>query len=262
MIPNLKWSNSEFQSLLEKLVRVGEDLLIKQKDAQVLEMKSNNTPLSSADQQADQDIRLILKEFALTLPILSEEGDLPDYEVRKNWETFWLVDPLDGTKEYLAGLPEFTVNVALISDGEPIVGIVYSPGTNELYWAQKNQGAFLRHNGKTEQIFSMTPAKRGDRVSILESRSHPSEETQSYLQRFEVTKRTALGSSLKICRVAKGDAQLYPRLGPTMEWDTAAADAIYRNSGKNSLRFSPLIYNKTNLKNPYFALGATAEEQP
>ena len=132
---------------------VGDWLLAEQSRVRLVEVKSNATPLTNADQEADTQLRAVLQAATPTVPILSEEGEIPEYSVRKGWDCFWLVDPLDGTKEYMSGRPDFTVNVALVTGQQPVLGIVYAPGSGELYWGSEG-GSFMKKNGKTKRIFS------------------------------------------------------------------------------------------------------------
>jgi len=261
MTPKVNLSDVDLQRLIDAVVSVGDWLLAEQSRVRLVKVKSNATPLTNADQEADARLRAVLQAATPTVPILSEEGEVPEYSVRKGWDCFWLVDPLDGTKEYMSGRPDFTVNVALVTGQQPILGIVYAPGSGELYWGSEG-GSFMKKNGKTKRIFSQPLSSKGNSVVILESRSHPSKETEEYLTRFQVAGRIQMGSSLKICRVAAGEGDLYPRLGPTMEWDTAAADAVYRFSGGAHPRYSPLKYNKPDMHNPHFVIGVGPEEQP
>lgn len=187
------------------------------------------------------------------LPILSEENSIISFEERKNWEYFFLVDPLDGTKEFIKRNGEFTVNIALIHKQSPVLGVVYAPALNLMYSAKKGEGAF-----KNDELLPLALNK--DTYKIVASKSHMSDETKDFIDKLEVDKKKELismGSSLKLCLVASAEADIYPRLAPTMEWDTAAADAIVREAKKMSYDFyskKPLLYNKENLKNPYFVV--------
>jgi 3'(2'), 5'-bisphosphate nucleotidase len=187
--------------------------------------------------------------------VVSEEDVMTSFEDRRGWRKFWLVDPLDGTKEFIKRRAEFTVNVGLIEDGEPVFGVVLAPALDLLYWAAKGEGAWRQEkDGAPERIFSTTPAP-GAPLTIVESLSHPSAELEEYLKTIPVARRVKAGSSLKFCWVAEGRADVYPRLGPTMEWDVAAGDCIYRQSGREVERPSPLTYNKPDLRNPSFIIG-------
>jgi 3'(2'), 5'-bisphosphate nucleotidase len=220
--------------------------------------KQDNSPLTQADKKANDFIENGLRKLSVSFPIISEEGKKIPYEKRKCWEYFWLVDPLDGTKEFVSKNGEFTVNIALIFKDTPVLGVVYAPVLDICYWAQQNKGAFK--DGKK------LPLKTLDQRStykIVVSRSHMSNETQKFIDDLDTNKEKeliAIGSSLKICIVAEGEADIYPRLGPTMEWDTAAAHVIVKES-KNNLqmykdgKYLKHVYNKENLLNQWFVVG-------
>ncbi len=192
--------------------------------------KANNSPLTEADEKAHEIIETGLSQLSVNnsknIPVLSEEGvDIP-YEKRKKWEYFWLVDPLDGTKEFIKKNGEFTVNIALIYKDTPILGVVYAPAIDATYWAKQGSGAFK--NGKK---LPLKTERQRNTFRIVASRSHMSNRTEAFIEEIETNKEKKLisiGSSLKICLVAEGEADIYPRLGPTMEWDTAASHAIVR----------------------------------
>ena len=213
--------------------------------------KEDKSPLSEADLLSNTIICDSLAKF--NLPILSEENSIISFEQRKNWEYFFLVDPLDGTKEFIKRNGEFTVNIALIHKQSPVLGVVYAPALNLMYSAKKGEGAF-----KNDELLPLALNK--DTYKIVASKSHMSDETKDFIDKLEVDKKKELismGSSLKLCLVASAEADIYPRLAPTMEWDTAAADAIVREAKKMSYDFyskKPLLYNKENLKNPYFVV--------
>jgi 3'(2'), 5'-bisphosphate nucleotidase len=228
-----------------------------------VEFKGDNSPLTKADKVADEIIKSYLK--ASDLPILSEEGAKVSYAERKNWKLFWMVDPIDGTKEFIERNGEFTVNIALIENQIPILGVVYAPAIKNLYFAKKGVGSF-----KTENIISFEDLNELDFIdlskstypeiyTLVVSKSHMNEQTQQFVDQkekeFGDIAKASFGSSLKLCKVAEGSAHCYPRFGPTMEWDTAAAHAVALISDclvtKTDLN-STLIYNKKNLLNPYF----------
>jgi 3'(2'), 5'-bisphosphate nucleotidase len=217
--------------------------------------KEDRSPLTAADKESHDHINNRLKTLEPSIPIVSEEGDIPDFEVRRYWPRFWLVDPLDGTKEFLKGSDEFTVNIALIENQEPVLGIVYVPGKDVLYYGISGKGSWKqigRDNPK--RIFSSFPDLSKGLV-VVQSASHPSKELENYLKDFSVKERINAGSSLKFCLVAEGVANIYPRMNPTMEWDVAAGDCIYRNSGVNGSRTTSLMYNKPSLENGSFVVG-------
>jgi 3'(2'), 5'-bisphosphate nucleotidase len=196
-----------------------------------------------------------LQRLDPTTPVVSEEAVAADFEARRGWRRLWLVDPLDGTKEFIKRRAEFTVNVGLIQGGEPVFGVVMAPALDLLYWGVKGGGAWREEkNDAPERIYSSARAA-GAPLTVVESLSHPSPELEEYLKTIPVARRVKAGSSLKFCWVAEGKADIYPRLGPTMEWDVAAGDCVYRQSGRNGERPSPLTYNKPDLRNPSFIIG-------
>ncbi len=216
-----------------------------------IEYKDDKSPLTIADIKSNEIICNSLKKLYPTIPIISEENKEITFEKRKNWEYYWCIDPIDGTKEFIKKNGEFTVNIALIHRGTPILGVVYAPVLDDIYYAIKGSGAF-KNNTKL-------PINRDDgKYVIVASKSHMSKETQDYVDKIETSKEKILiskGSSLKLCLVAEGKADIYPRLAPTMEWDTAAADAIVRESGNMTYQFKnnkPILYNKQELLNPWF----------
>jgi 3'(2'), 5'-bisphosphate nucleotidase len=217
--------------------------------------KEDRSPLTLADEAAHGILVDGLRRIDPATPVVSEESEAASYETRRRWRRFWLVDPLDGTKEFIKHRAEFTVNVALIDEGEPVFGVVLAPALDLLYWAVKQEGAWREHNGgPAERIYSSAPTA-GAPLTVVESLSHPSPELEEYLQTLPVARRVKAGSSLKFCWVAEGRADIYPRLGPTMEWDVAAGDCIYRQSGRDGERPSPLTYNKPDLRNTSFIIG-------
>jgi 3'(2'), 5'-bisphosphate nucleotidase len=223
-------------------------------DAGVRE-KADQSPVTLADEVAHGILVDGLRRLDPSTPVVSEEDVMTSFEDRRGWRRFWLVDPLDGTKEFIKRRAEFTVNVGLIDEGEPVFGVVLAPALDLLYWAAKGQGAWREDKGGApERIFSASP-QPGTPLTIVESLSHPSPELEEYLQTIPVARRVKAGSSLKFCWVAEGRADVYPRLGPTMEWDVAAGDCIYRQSGRGAERPSPLTYNKPDLRNPSFVIG-------
>ena len=222
-----------------------------------VEYKQDNSPLTLADKKANDIIETGLNKLSANFPILSEEGgDIP-YNNRKHWECFWLVDPLDGTKEFVKKNDEFTVNIALIHNDTPVLGVVYAPALDVCYWAKKGEGAF-----KDGRKLPLKTSDQRNTYKIVASRSHMSDETQEFIDAIDTDKEKkliAIGSSLKICLVAEGKADIYPRLGHTMEWDTGAAHAIINESGKSlkkykTGRYAMHRYNKKNLLNHWFVV--------
>ena len=222
-----------------------------------VEYKQDSSPLTLADKKANDIIEDGLNQLSANLPILSEEGKEIPYEDRKHWEYFWLVDPLDGTKEFVKKNGEFTVNIALIHKDTPVLGVVYAPALNQIYWAKRNEGAF-----KDGQRLPLKTEQERETYKIIASRSHMTNETTVFISEIKTDKTkelVSIGSSLKICLVAEGEADIYPRLGPTMEWDTAAAHAIaleanmYLRQYKDG-KYSKCLYNKESLLNESFIL--------
>lgn len=234
---------------------------IYQKDFAVYE-KSDESPLTEADLAAHNIIVNSLEEIS-DLPVLSEESADIDWSVRRTWDDYWLVDPLDGTKEFVKKNGEFTVNIALISNGVPILGVVYAPVLEQTYVGISGQGAYKVERQNTHKISPISHSN-GDVWKVVGSRSHQSPEIQNLLNQLEgETELVAMGSSLKLCLVAEGHAHLYPRLGPTSEWDTGAAQAVVEAAGGKvtviaandplAENAQPLRYNqKESVLNPYF----------
>jgi len=216
--------------------------------------KADDSPLTAADLESDRLIVDALRALDASIPVISEEGGVPPYAERRGWTRFWLVDPLDGTKEFLKRSDDFTVNIALIEKAAPILGVVAAPAQGLLYGADSAGGAWKR-DGSSFQRLRSTPATGEGGWTVVESASHPSAELEGFLATIPVKARVKTGSSLKFCRVAEGAADLYPRFGPTMEWDTAAGDCVYRFSGAAAPRVSPLTYNKESLRNGNFVIG-------
>jgi 3'(2'), 5'-bisphosphate nucleotidase len=217
--------------------------------------KDDRSPVTLADEVAHGLLVDGLRRLDPSTPVISEEAEAASFEIRRGWSRFWLVDPLDGTKEFIKHRAEFTVNVALIEHGEPVLGVVLAPALDLLYWAVKGEGAWREEKARpAERIYSTAP-KPGAPLTVVESLSHPSPELEEYLHTVPVARRVKAGSSLKFCWVAEGRADIYPRLGPTMEWDVAAGDCIYRQSGRDGERPSPLTYNKPDLRNTSFVIG-------
>jgi 3'(2'), 5'-bisphosphate nucleotidase len=227
-----------------------------------VQSKRDQTPVTVADRASHAIIVEGLHHWDPTIPIISEEGNIPPLEERIGWERFWLVDPLDGTKEFIQQNGEFTVNIALIEQGEPVLAAIYAPALDLLYYGGKGLGSWKRENrGAPERIVSRPPSS-GQPLRVAESRSHPSPELEQFLSTLNVGERVPAGSSLKFCWVAEGKADIYPRLGATMEWDVAAGDCIFRNSGATRPRVSSLVYNQPELRNTGFVIGLADRDPP
>ena len=221
-----------------------------------VEYKQDSSPLTLADKRANDIIEDGLNQLSVNFPILSEEGKETPYEDRKDWEYYWLVDPLDGTKEFVKKNDEFTVNIALIHKDTPVLGVVYAPALDICYWAKQGEGAF-----KDERKLPLKTESQRNTYKIVSSRSHMSDETQAFIDAIDTQKEKELisiASSLKICLVAEGEADIYPRLGPTMEWDTGAAHAVVNESGgqlNDQKNNNVLKYNTSEkLLNNYFVV--------
>ena len=217
--------------------------------------KDDRSPVTEADRSAHRVIAAALHEWDPAVPVVSEEGTIPPAEERARWERFWLVDPLDGTKEFLNQNDEFTVNVALVIGDAPVLGVVHAPALDLLYSAGSGLGAWKEHRGSGAVRVHSAQRPAGTALVVAESRSHPSAQLEAYLQTIRVERRIQVGSSLKFCWVAEGKADIYPRFGTTMEWDTAAGDCVYRQSGRDGERFSTLRYNTPSLRNDHFIVG-------
>ena len=226
----------------------------------VVQQKGDKGPVTAADHAAHATIVVALTAWDPSIPIISEEGEIPGPAVRATWSRFWLVDPLDGTKEFIQRNGEFTVNIALIDRGVPVLGVIYAPALDLLYYAGAGLGSWKRSGGGAPARIVSRPPLPGHALRVAESRSHPSPELEAYLRTITVAERVPAGSSLKFCWVAEGKADIYPRLGPTMEWDVAAGDCIYRNSGVRGPRRSDLVYNQPELRNQGFVIGLADSE--
>ncbi len=242
-------------SFLEALRNAGKAIMRVYGSAFSVDYKADRSPLTSADRISNEIITAFLKQ-QYSFPVLSEEGKDMPFEERRNWKAFWLVDPLDGTKEFISRNGEFTVNVALIEEGEPVMGAIYLPAKDLLYYAARGKGSYkiVSH----EKVPLPLPAKRQG-LTVVGSRSHGTREFDEFLKklraRYNDVAFVSAGSSLKFCLVAEGAADIYPRLGPTMEWDTAAGHVIVEEAGGSVVQAGsnkPLRYNKPDLKNGHF----------
>ena len=249
-------------TLLNAVISIAEQagaaiLTIYQKDSTAFNItdKADNSPLTAADLASHQLIVNALQALTPELPVLSEEAADISWNIRKTWQRYWLVDPLDGTKEFIKRNGEFTVNIALIEDGEPVLGVIFAPVLDKTYYAAKGEGAFVKHGEASRVIRVATP---GDTVRVVGSRSHPSPDLAGYLQQFPKHDMVPVGSSLKFCLVAEGSADVYPRFGPTMQWDTGAGHIIALEAGaKVSFDgISRRVYQREKLLNPNFIVSA------
>jgi len=215
--------------------------------------KKDDSPLTGADLASHERIMEGLKRLTADIPILSEEGAERPYSERRPWARFWLVDPLDGTKEFIKKNGEFTVNIALVKEGVPVLGVVYAPVLSRAYLGAQGLGAWRQEDGGEREMIRATGSGQSS-LAVVASRSHAGAALEAFLAQLPQHHLVSMGSSLKLCLVSDGAADLYPRLGPTMEWDTGAAHAVVSAAGGEVLDFSgePLRYNKENLLNPHF----------
>ena len=219
--------------------------------------KDDGSPLTEADTVSHQVILSGLRVLTPEFPVLSEESNEKDVKGRLNWETYWLIDPLDGTKEFVKKNGEFTVNIALIHKNKVILGVVDAPALGVTYWGGESIGAYKLEDGVEKSIQVINRKENAENIKIVGSRSHQSKEFLKFIKGYSNASIVSMGSSLKLCLVAEGLADLYPRLGLTSEWDTAAAQAIVEGAGGSVVSLYdnlPLRYNmnKNTLLNPYF----------
>ncbi len=226
--------------------------------------KADNSPLTKADQTANDYICNRLKEQYPEIPIISEENKALDYQDRKQYDVFWLIDPLDGTKEFIKRNGEFTINLALVKGNEPVAGIVYAPALGRLYYGAKEEGAFFwDENNETHKLEASRFSLSEKGLRLVCSRSHMNEETENFVSQFEEPELVSMGSSLKFMLIAEGKADIYPRIGPTMEWDTGASQVIVEEAGGKVLQYEnqlSLTYNKADLHNPWFVVYGQVKE--
>ena len=222
-----------------------------------VEHKDDQSPLTAADMAAHHLIVAGLKQLTPAIPVLSEESASIAWDERQTWRRYWLVDPLDGTREFVKRNGEFTVNIALIDDGIPVLAVVQAPATGTLWHATRGHGAFRRDGDVDTRLQARRPALAPLRIAA--SRSHRDPRTEAMMQRIGATEAMPLGSSLKFCRLAEGGMDVYPRFGPTSEWDTAAGQCVLEAAGGVviDLQGRPLRYNQrdTILNGDFLALG-------
>jgi 3'(2'), 5'-bisphosphate nucleotidase len=226
------------------------------------QIKEDLSPLTKADKISHKIISNKLKELTPEIPILSEEDSNIPFDIRSKWEKYWLVDPLDGTKEFIKRNGEFTVNIALIEKHNPVLGIIHLPVYNETYWGSNIDGSYYSNEKIVKKKISVS-SDDSSKIRILASRSHPSKHLDLFLRMIGNYKIINKGSSIKFCLIASGKADFYPRLGPTSEWDIAAGDAIVRFAGGfiSDLDNKPLLYNKKeSLLNSYFLVSKNKAE--
>jgi len=254
-----------YRSLLPSVIEISEEaglaiLDVYRSEAIAGDHKSDGSPITEADRAAQRIIASGLTRIAPDIPQSSEEAAAVDYAERSGWPVFWLIDPLDGTKEFLQRSDEFTVNIALIVEGVAHLGVVHAPALHATYWGDANSGAHKHDRSGRRSIRTQPPHAV---PKILVSRSHRDEQTNVFLERFGRHEATSVGSSLKFCVIAEGSASLYPRFGPTMEWDVAAGACILEAAGGSvcDLHGQPLRFNKPDLHNPPFVAAWSADWQ-
>ena len=245
--------NIDIEAIKEIARKAGEkilDIYENEDFSKTIDFKADDSPLTIADKASHEIIDEGLKALKLDLPILSEEGKINEYEERKSWTSFWCVDPLDGTKEFINKNGEFTVNIALIREGKPVLGVVYAPVIDALYYGDEAEGAFLEKQGSKSKIIVN---KKTSELIAVKSKSHASEAEDEVFKQYDIVDAISVGSSLKFCMVASGQADIYYRHGPTMEWDTAAGQAVVEAAGGKVVDGDqPFRYNKESLLNGSF----------
>ena len=253
-------SNDELQQWLQQVIEIahvaGHKIMEVYASEFAITHKDDNTPLTEADLAAHNSIVKGLKALTPNLPILSEESAAIPFDVRSQWTTYWLVDPLDGTREFIKRNGEFTVNIALIEDHKPILGVICTPVTGVCYYACRGYGAFKQElNAEPVAIHTRKLKTERDVTVVAGSRSHRGDSLNRFLENVGNHEISSMGSSLKSCLVAEGKVDVYPRLGPTSEWDTAAAQCVVEEAGGRvtDLMMKPMRYNtKKSLLNPHF----------
>ena len=255
----MTYSDVDIDYLLSIARLAGQEIMkVYEKDFAV-DYKDDKSPLTEADRLSN---KVIIEKLLSRYPgsnVISEENKQLAYADRKDWDTLWLIDPLDGTKEFIKKNGEFTVNIALIENGVPTFGVVYAPVPDVLYYGIKGDGSYKISKGTSVKMHNEASYQSKDLVKVVASRSHMSDETLDFVSGIEKQGKKvdflSIGSSLKLCLVAEGAADVYPRFGPTMEWDTGAAHAVALYAGRQVLNADtllPLVYNKPNLLNPSF----------
>ncbi len=244
-------------SLIQVSRRAGEAILEVYNSTELeIQNKSDASPLTKADIASNRIICDALKELSPDIPIISEENDDLPFSIRSEWEYCWIVDPLDGTKEFIKKNGEFTTNIGLVHNHKVIAGVVYIPVFDEMYYAIKGEGAFKIINGQTEKISAVAFNRSEKGLKVICSRSHLNEKTEAFVKGLSEPELIAKGSSLKFLTIAQGNAHLYPRMAPTMEWDTCAAQIILEEAGGHVLiadgQDQAVRYNKEDLLNPFF----------
>ncbi len=254
-----QWTQDRLLEIVSLAEKAGEAIMVVyQKKDFGTTYKEDQSPLTEADMAAHYVIMDGLKTLTPELPALSEESKSVSYTLRRAWEAYWLIDPLDGTKEFVKRSDQFTVNIALVKSGVPVLGVVHAPALNLTYYGAKNLGVFKKVIGKKAVPISVSD-DRSRVLKIAGSLSHGKEALEAFLKKIGPHELVRMGSSLKLCLVAEGAVDFYPRFGRTMEWDTAAAQAIVTEAGGSVTDASgkSLQYNKPDLANPHFFVRGT-----
>ena len=260
--------NKNLALAIEASLKAGEAIMEIYDQGFEVEIKSDNSPLTKADKASSKIIAQDLEQTSI--PVIDEESKQLPFSERKGWELCWIVDPLDGTKEFIKRNGEFTVNIALVKEGKPLLGVIYVPATKVIYFADVVKNKAFRSQLKSHQTSFETildtaeriePEAPGEKLKVVGSRSHMNEETTNFIQGLQSEGKTveivSKGSSLKFCLVAEGSAHIYPRFAPTMEWDTAAGQALCNAVGVDVISTKTneaLLYNKEDLLNPWFVV--------
>ncbi len=250
--------NIDIQKVVPVALKAGEIIMeiYGEEDFQI-ETKADHSPLTMADKASHEIIQQELKKLYPGIPVLSEEGKSTPYSERKNWPVFWLVDPLDGTKEFIRRNGEFTVNIALIEKHRPVLGVMAAPALDVLYFAQKGEGAFKQSSGNAPEKIRVDSKPQNGLIAV-KSRSHATDEEEAFFNRYQISDSVSVGSALKFCMVAEGRAHVYYRHGPTWEWDTGAGHVIAECAGAMVYH---LEYNKENLLNASFLVSSVEAVQ-
>ena len=252
----------EYEININKIINIAQNagrkiLQIYNKESFDYQLKTDNSPLTEADIAAHDLIEKELKIITPKIPVISEESSSIPWQERKKYECYWLVDPLDGTKEFIKKNGEFTVNIALIDQYRPILGVVHAPVLNETWIGEQGEPAKKTENGRT-RVIKVKPYKQGETYKVVSSRSHAGNSLSEFLEKLGKHEIISIGSSIKLCLVAEGKADLYPRFGLTSEWDTAAAHAVVNSAGGEVINYETklsLKYNtKDSLLNPFFVV--------
>jgi len=256
IIPPISLDQEHIKKLIKISKNAGDAIMDIYESEFDVNFKSDQSPLTKADILSNKIICQSLKKITPDVPILSEESSSIPYRERSKWNQYWLIDPLDGTKEFIKKNGEFTTNIALIYKNRPIFGMIHIPASNEIFWGSKEMGSYhINGSSLSNKKKISVSQKTNDNLRIVSSRSHPSGDLKRLLDKLENFELVSIGSSLKFCLIAKGEADCYPRFGPTSEWDSAAGEAILEAAGGSVVKLNgeTLKYNlKKDFINPSF----------